>query len=102
MSHLSLTPSDLNKLSVAVQNWYRHYSVPLDEAVSSHVCALAIQIYQHGISSVDDISRILIARLRQKALRGNCFQAPFTRSRDSKSERRASERSLHVAIQTTQ
>ncbi|CCM75364.1 hypothetical protein [Rhizobium mesoamericanum] len=63
MNQLFLTRSDLDKLSTAVQNWYRHYSVPLDEAVSSRVGALAIQIYQHGISSVDDISRILIARL---------------------------------------
>jgi hypothetical protein len=73
MSHLFLTPSDLDKLSLAVQNWYRHYSVPLDEAVSSHVCALAIQIYQHGTSSVDDISRILIARLPPESASGKLF-----------------------------
>ncbi|KWV57125.1 hypothetical protein AS026_31285 [Rhizobium altiplani] len=59
MNHLFLTLSDLDKLSAY---WYRHYDMPLDEAVSSRVCALAIQIYRLGISSVDDISRILIAR----------------------------------------
>lgn len=73
MNHLFLTPSDLDKLSAAVQNWYRHYSVPLDEAVSSRVCALAIQTYQHGISSVDDISRILIARLPPQRVSGKLF-----------------------------
>ncbi len=73
MNHLFLAPSDLDKLSAAVQNWYRHYRVPLDEAVSSCVCALAIQIYQHGISSVDDISRILIARLPPERALGKLF-----------------------------
>lgn len=73
MNHLFLTPSDLDKLSAAVQNWYRHYDMPLDEAVSSHVCALAIQIYRHNISSVDDISRILIATFPPERASGKLF-----------------------------
>jgi hypothetical protein len=63
MNQPALTPSDLKTLSIAVQNWYRHYCVPLDATVSSNVCALAIRIYQNGVISADDISRILIARL---------------------------------------
>ena len=63
MNHPALTSTDLKKLSVAVQNRYRHYHLPLDETISSHVCAAAIAIYQDGAISIDDISRLLIARV---------------------------------------
>ncbi|MBB3545164.1 MULTISPECIES: hypothetical protein [unclassified Rhizobium] len=59
----ALTSSELKTLSVAVQNWYRHYCVPLDTSVSCLVCVAAIEIYHRGVVNVDDISGILIARL---------------------------------------
>lgn len=58
----SLTPSDLRTLSVAVQIWYRHYGIPLNATVSCRVCAAAMNIFGHGIVSVDQIAQALIDR----------------------------------------
>jgi hypothetical protein len=51
---------DFRAMSEAVQNWYRFYEVPPNEQSSQVLCTAAINLYNEGYRSADDIATALI------------------------------------------
>jgi hypothetical protein len=47
-------------MSEAVRNWYRFYEVPPNKQSSQVLCTAAINLYNEGYRSVDDIATVLI------------------------------------------
>jgi hypothetical protein len=47
-------------MSEAVQAWYRFYEVRPDDRCSNVLCQAAIDLYQGGLRTVDDIATTLI------------------------------------------
>ncbi len=47
-------------ISKAVSEWYRHYNVTWDDHASSFLCDAAIELYDGGCRSVDEMAMMLI------------------------------------------
>ena len=47
-------------LSDAVQQWYRYYEVTPDEQCSSTLCNAAIDLFNRGYRTADDVATMLI------------------------------------------
>ncbi|AHG49099.1 hypothetical protein RLEG12_09160 (plasmid) [Rhizobium leguminosarum bv. trifolii CB782] len=54
------TPNDYRIMSKAVREWYRYYEVEWDDQASSFLCDAAIELYDHGCRSVEEMATILI------------------------------------------
>ena len=52
--------SEYRLTSEAVQTWYRFYEVSPDDRASHVLCTAAIDLYQHGYRTADDIATMLI------------------------------------------
>ncbi|MBB3165669.1 hypothetical protein HFO74_26305 [Rhizobium laguerreae] len=47
-------------MSKAVREWYRHYEVEWDDQASSFLCDAAIELYNEGCRSVEEMATVLI------------------------------------------
>jgi hypothetical protein len=47
-------------VSKAIREWYRHYNVTWDDQASSFLCDAAIELYDDGCRSVQEMATILI------------------------------------------
>ncbi|WP_156392892.1 hypothetical protein [Rhizobium sp. Root1220] len=47
---------DFRAMCEAAQNWYRFYEVPRHELSSQVLCNAAINLYNEGYRSVDDLA----------------------------------------------
>ncbi len=47
-------------ISQAVSQWYRYYNADWDDHASSFLCDAAIDLYNDGCSSADEMAAILI------------------------------------------
>ncbi|MGO8080919.1 hypothetical protein [Rhizobium leguminosarum] len=47
-------------ISKAVREWYRHYKVEWDDKASSFLCDAAIDLYDDGCRSVEEMATVLI------------------------------------------
>jgi hypothetical protein len=56
----ALSDKDFRMLSEAVQQWYRHYEVRPDERASNALCSKALDLYNEGYRTADDIATMLI------------------------------------------
>ncbi|RFB85492.1 hypothetical protein B5K08_26095 [Rhizobium leguminosarum bv. trifolii] len=52
--------ADYRIMSQAVREWYRHYGVEWDDQASSFLCDAAIELYDQGCRSVEEMSTTLI------------------------------------------
>lgn len=52
------TPNDYRIMSKAVREWYRYYEVEWDDQASSFLCDAAIELYDHGGQSVEEMATI--------------------------------------------
>jgi hypothetical protein len=52
--------SEYRLTSEAVQRWYRFYEVLPDDRASRVLCAAAVDLYQHGYRTADEIATMLI------------------------------------------
>ncbi|NLR97032.1 hypothetical protein HGP17_09305 [Rhizobium sp. P38BS-XIX] len=52
--------ANIRVLSQAVQAWYRYYDVEPDETASHALCLAAIEFYNDGYRTLDDLSTVLI------------------------------------------
>ncbi|MBX5174456.1 MULTISPECIES: hypothetical protein [unclassified Rhizobium] len=53
-------PNDYRIMSKAVREWYRYYEVEWDDQASSFLCDAAIELYDRGCRSVEEMATILI------------------------------------------
>lgn len=60
MEELMKRESDFRAMSEAVQNWYRFYEVQPNDQSSHVLCTAAINLYNEGYRTVDDIAAALI------------------------------------------
>ena len=51
---------DFRMLSEAVQAWYRYYEVDPEDRASHTLCTAAIDFFNEGYRSLDDLSTMLI------------------------------------------
>lgn len=51
---------DFRMLSEAVQAWYRYYEVAPDETASEKLCSAALDFFNEGYRTKDDIATMLI------------------------------------------
>jgi len=54
------TQHDHSVMSKAVREWYRQYGVKWDDQASSFLCDAAIELYDEGCRSADEMATILI------------------------------------------
>ncbi|EPE96256.1 hypothetical protein RGCCGE502_21265 [Rhizobium grahamii CCGE 502] len=54
--------ADLAVLSLSVQLWYRHFKAEPDEKTSEVICSAAIDLFNQGHRTQEELTRILIAR----------------------------------------
>ncbi|MGR8925311.1 hypothetical protein ACU8MB_16365 [Rhizobium leguminosarum] len=47
-------------MSKAVREWYRYYEVEWDDQASSLLCDAAIELYNEGCRSVEEMATVLI------------------------------------------
>ncbi|MGM5056121.1 hypothetical protein ACD589_15740 [Rhizobium sp. 814_E9_N1_1] len=47
-------------MSKAVREWYRYYEVEWDDQASSFLCDAAIELYNEGCRSVEEMATVLI------------------------------------------
>jgi len=47
-------------IAKAVREWYRHYDVEWDDSASSFLCDAAIELYDGGCRSLENMATILI------------------------------------------
>ncbi|WP_245456736.1 hypothetical protein [Rhizobium hidalgonense] len=52
--------NDFRMLSEAVQAWYRFYEVDPDERASQTLCTAALEFYQEGYKTAEEVSTLLI------------------------------------------
>ncbi|MBB3320428.1 hypothetical protein FHT77_006348 [Rhizobium sp. BK181] len=52
--------TDHRIMSQAVREWYQYYNVEWDDQASSFLCDAAIDLYDHGCRSVEDMAATLI------------------------------------------
>lgn len=55
-----VSPQDRLIMSKAVREWYRHYNVAWDDQASSFLCDAAIELYNDGCRSVQEMATVLI------------------------------------------
>lgn len=55
-----IAPEDRLIMSKAVREWYRHYNVSWDDQASSFLCDAAIELYNDGCRSVQEMATVLI------------------------------------------
>jgi hypothetical protein len=51
---------DVAVLSEAVQRWYRYYEVSVDDTATETLCGAALELYNEGHRTVEEIATILI------------------------------------------
>ncbi|WP_018858705.1 hypothetical protein [Rhizobium sp. 42MFCr.1] len=52
---------DFRTMSEAVQAWHRHYGIIPNEQSTSVLCLAAIELYNEGYRSLDEIAAMLIS-----------------------------------------
>lgn len=52
--------ADFRMMSLAVSQWFEYYEVKPDERASNLLCAKALDLFNEGYNSIDDISTMLI------------------------------------------
>jgi divalent metal cation (Fe/Co/Zn/Cd) transporter len=63
---------DFRTMSEAVQAWHRHYGIIPNEQSTSVLCLAAIELYNEGYRSLDEIAAMLISTyVGQEATRVN-------------------------------
>jgi len=58
----SILEADLAVLSLSVQSWYRHYRAKPDDSTSEVICSAAVDLFNRGHRTQEELTRILIAR----------------------------------------
>ena len=63
---------DFRTMSEAVQAWHRHYGIIPNEQSTSVLCLAAIELYNEGYRSLDEIAAMLVSTyVGQEATRVN-------------------------------
>lgn len=61
MDHVDMhSDQEFRMLSEAVQAWYRYYELRPDEQASHVLCSAALEFFDEGYCTLDDVSTMLI------------------------------------------